>query len=86
MLVGIFVCNGFGKIMIINMMVGLEKFDEGEICCICCILFLLGFMGGVVNKYMVVENSCYIVWFYGLDLDYVEVFCCWFCGLGEYFD
>ena len=32
------------------------------------------------------ENSRYIARLYGLDPDYVEAFCRWLCGLGEYFD
>jgi capsular polysaccharide transport system ATP-binding protein len=43
-------------------------------------------MGGVVSKHSAVENSRYIARLYGLDPDYVEAFCRWLCGLGEYFD
>jgi capsular polysaccharide transport system ATP-binding protein len=32
------------------------------------------------------ENARYIARLYGLDPDYVESFCRWLCGLGEYFD
>lgn len=84
--VGIFVLNGIGKIMLINMMCGLEKFDEGMIWLNCCVLFLLGFMGGIIVKFSVNENVCYIVWIYGFDFDYVEVFCCWLIDINEYFD
>lgn len=68
------------------MMAGLEKPDEGEIRRGCNISFPLGFMGGVVNKVSAVENARYIARLYGLDPDYVESFCRWLCGLGEYFD
>ena len=43
-------------------------------------------MGGVVNKHSAMENSRYIARIYGLDPDYVEAYCRWLCGLGEYFD
>ncbi|NEU35934.1 ABC transporter, partial [bacterium LRH843] len=38
------------------------------------------------GKHSAVENSRYIARLYGLDPDYVEAFCRWLCGLGEYFD
>ena len=83
---GILAPNGTGKTTLINMMAGLEKPDEGEIRRNCRISFPLGFMGGVVNKHSAVENSRYIARLYGLDPDYVEAFCRWLCGLGEYFE
>ena len=83
---GILAPNGTGKTTLINMMAGLEKPDEGEIRRSCRISFPLGFMGGVVNKHSAVENSRYIARLYGLDPDYVEAFCRWLCGLGEYFE
>ena len=76
---GILAPNGTGKTTLINMMAGLEKPDEGDIRRSCNISFPLGFMGGV-------ENSRFIARLYGLDPDYVESFCRWLCGLGEYFD
>ncbi|WP_323786285.1 ABC transporter ATP-binding protein [Thalassovita sp.] len=83
---GILAPNGTGKTTLINMMAGLEKPDEGVIRRGCRVSFPLGFMGGVVNKHSAVENSRYIARLYGLDPDYVEAFCRWLCGLGEYFD
>jgi capsular polysaccharide transport system ATP-binding protein len=83
---GILAPNGTGKTTLINMMAGLEKPDEGEIERSCNISFPLGFMGGVVSKVSAMENSRYIARLYGLDPDYVESFCRWLCGLGEYFD
>jgi capsular polysaccharide transport system ATP-binding protein len=83
---GILAPNGTGKTTLINMMAGLEKPDEGVIRRECNISFPLGFMGGVVGKHSAVENSRYIARLYGLDPDYVEAFCRWLCGLGEYFD
>lgn len=83
---GILAPNGTGKSTLINMMAGLEKPDEGEIERGCKISFPLGFMGGVVSKVSAMENSRYIARLYGLDPDYVESFCRWLCGLGEYFD
>ncbi|WP_010140250.1 ABC transporter ATP-binding protein [Oceanicola sp. S124] len=83
---GILAPNGTGKTTLINMMAGLEKPDEGEIRRGCSISFPLGFMGGVVKKHSAMENSRYIARLYGLDPDYVEAFCRWLCGLGEYFD
>ena len=83
---GILAPNGTGKTTLINMMAGLEKPDEGEIRRGCRISFPLGFMGGVVSKHSAVENSRYIARLYGLDPDYVEAYCRWLCGLGEYFD
>ena len=83
---GILAPNGTGKTTLINMMAGLEKPDEGEIRRGCRISFPLGFMGGVVNKHSAMENSRYIARIYGLDPDYVEAYCRWLCGLGEYFD
>jgi capsular polysaccharide transport system ATP-binding protein len=78
--------NGTGKTTLINMMVGLEKPDEGDIRRSCNISFPLGFMGGVVGKVSAMENSRFISRLYGLDPDYVESFCRWLCGLGESFD
>ncbi|MEO0938132.1 MAG: ATP-binding cassette domain-containing protein [Pseudomonadota bacterium] len=83
---GILAPNGTGKTTLINMMAGLEKPDEGEIRRNCNISFPLGFMGGVVTKVSAMENARYIARLYGLDPDYVESFCRWLCGLGEYFD
>ena len=83
---GILAPNGTGKTTLINMMAGLEKPDEGEIRRSCRISFPLGFMGGVVSRHSAVENSRYIARLYGLDPDYVEAYCRWLCGLGEYFD
>ena len=83
---GILAPNGTGKTTLINMMAGLEKPDEGEIRRSCNISFPLGFMGGVVTKVSAMENARYIARLYGLDPDYVESFCRWLCGLGEYFD
>jgi len=83
---GILAPNGTGKTTLINMMAGLEKPDEGEIRRGCRISFPLGFMGGVTNKHSAMENSRYIARIYGLDPDYVEAYCRWLCGLGEYFD
>jgi capsular polysaccharide transport system ATP-binding protein len=83
---GILAPNGTGKTTLINMMAGLEKPDEGEIRRSCKISFPLGFMGGVVSKVSAMENSRFIARLYGLDPDYVESFCRWVCGLGEYFD
>jgi capsular polysaccharide transport system ATP-binding protein len=83
---GILAPNGTGKTTLINMMAGLEKPDDGEIRRNCRISFPLGFMGGVVSKVSAMENARYIARLYGLDPDYVESFCRWLCGLGEYFD
>ncbi|MGB7317068.1 MAG: ATP-binding cassette domain-containing protein [Planktotalea sp.] len=84
--IGILAPNGTGKTTLVNMMAGLEKPDEGEIRRTCKISFPLGFMGGVVTRHTAMENSRYIARLYGLDPDYVEAFCRWLCGLGEYFD
>jgi len=83
---GVLAPNGTGKTTLINMMAGLEKPDEGSILRGCNISFPLGFMGGVVGKISALENSRYIARLYGLDPDYVESFCRWLCGLGEYFE
>ncbi|CUH66000.1 Polysialic acid transport ATP-binding protein KpsT [Thalassovita gelatinovora] len=83
---GILAPNGTGKTTLVNMMAGLEKPDEGVIRRSSRVSFPLGFMGGVVNKHSAVENSRYIARLYGLDPDYVEAFCRWLCGLGEYFE
>ncbi|MEL7279823.1 MAG: ATP-binding cassette domain-containing protein [Pseudomonadota bacterium] len=83
---GILAPNGTGKTTLIKMMAGLEKPDEGEIRRSCRISFPLGFMGGVLTRVSAMENSRYIAKLYGLDPDYVESFCRWLCGLGEYFD
>lgn len=83
---GILAPNGTGKTTLIKMMAGLEKPDEGEIRRGCRISFPLGFMGGVVSKHSAHENARYIARLYGLDPDYVEAYCRWLCGLGEYFD
>lgn len=83
---GILAANGTGKTTIINMMAGLEKPDEGTIRKTSRVSFPLGFMGGVNNKHSARENSRYIARLYGLDPDYVESFCRWVCGLGEYFE
>lgn len=83
---GILAENGAGKTTIINMMAGLEKPDEGRILRRSRISFPLGFMGGVVNRHTGTENARHIARLYGLDADYVESFCRWMCGIGEYFD
>lgn len=83
---GILAPNGTGKTTLINMMAGLEKPDEGEVHRRCRISFPLGFMGGTVGRHSATENARYIARLYGLDPDYVEAFCRWLCGLGEYFD
>ncbi|EPX76354.1 ABC transporter ATP-binding protein [Salipiger mucosus] len=83
---GVLAPNGTGKTTLIRMMAGLEKPDEGEIRRGCRISFPLGFMGGVVSKISARENARFIARMYGLDPDYVESFCRWLCGLGEYFD
>ena len=83
---GILAPNGTGKTTLINMMAGLEKPDEGVIRRGCRISFPLGFMGGVVTRLSAKENARYIAKLYGIDPDYVEAYCRWLCGLGEYFD
>ena len=83
---GVLAPNGTGKTTLINMMAGLEKPDEGEIRRSCRVSFPLGFMGGVISKHSAVENSRFIARLYGLDPDYVEAYCRWLCGLGEYFE
>lgn len=83
---GVLAPNGTGKTTLIKMMAGLEKPDDGDIRRDCKISFPLGFMGGVVSKVSAMENARYIARLYGLDPDYVESFCRWLCGLGEYFD
>ncbi|WP_417722794.1 ABC transporter ATP-binding protein [Salipiger sp.] len=83
---GILAPNGTGKTTMIRMMAGLEKPDEGEIRSNCRVSFPLGFMGGVISKISARENARFIARMYGLDPDYVESFCRWLCGLGEYFD
>ena len=83
---GVLAPNGTGKTTLINMMAGLEKPDEGEINRNCRVSFPLGFMGGVIPKLSAMENARFIARLYGLDPDYLEAFCRWLCGLGEYFD
>jgi len=83
---GILAENGAGKTTIINMMAGLEKPDDGIIRKTSRVSFPLGFMGGVNGKLSAHENCRYIARLYGLDPDYVESFCRWVCGLGEYFE
>ncbi len=83
---GILAANGTGKTTVINMMAGLEKPDEGFVKRGCRVSFPLGFMGGVSAKQSAHENCRYIARLYGLDPDYVESFCRWLCGLGEYFN
>lgn len=84
--IGILAPNGTGKTTLIRMMAGLEKPDEGEIRRGARVSFPLGFMGGVVSRVSAMENARYIAKLYGLDPDYVEAYCRWLCGLGEYFD
>lgn len=83
---GILAPNGTGKTTVINMMAGLEKPDEGKIIRTSRISFPLGFMGGVIGRLSGTENARFIAKLYGLDPDYIEAFCRWLCGLGEYFD
>ena len=83
---GILAPNGAGKTTIINMMAGLEKPDEGKVLRTSRISFPLGFMGGVTAKHSGTENTRYIARLYGLDPDYVESFCRWLAGIGDYFD
>lgn len=84
--IGILAPNGTGKTTLINMMAGLEKPDEGVIRKSCRISFPMGFSGGVAKKLSALENARYIAKIYGMDPDYVEAYCKWLCGLGEYFD
>jgi len=83
---GVLAPNGTGKTTLVNMIAGLEKPDEGEIRRDCNISFPLGFMGGVVGRLSAMENARYIARLYGMDPDYIEAYCRWLCGLGEYFD
>ncbi|WP_127903366.1 ABC transporter ATP-binding protein [Solirhodobacter olei] len=83
---GVLAPNGTGKTTLINMMAGLEKPDEGRIRRSARISFPLGFMGGVIGRHTGTENARYIARLYGLDPDYVEAFCRYVCGIGEYFD
>lgn len=83
---GVLAPNGTGKTTLINMMAGLEKPDDGEILRTSKVSFPLGFMGGVISRLSAKENARYIAKLYGLDADYVEAYCRWLCGLGEYFD
>ncbi|AWB48563.1 ABC transporter [Gemmobacter aquarius] len=83
---GILAPNGTGKTTLINMIAGLEQPDEGRITRKARISFPLGFMGGVVTRHSATENARYIARLYSLDPDYVESFCRWVCGIGEYFD
>ncbi|MES0824498.1 ABC transporter ATP-binding protein [Ruegeria sp. SCP11] len=84
--IGILAPNGTGKTTLINMMAGLEKPDEGVIRKDCRISFPMGFSGGVAKKLSALENARYIAKIYGMDPDYVEAYCSWLCGLGEYFN
>ncbi len=83
---GILARNGAGKTTIINMIAGLEKPDEGRIVRDARISFPLGFMGGLVTRHTATENARYIARLYSLDPDYVETFCRWMTGIGDYFD
>ena len=83
---GILAKNGTGKTTIINMMAGLEKPDEGRVLRTSRVSFPLGFMGGIISKHTATENCRYIARLYGLDPDYVESFCRWLAGIGDYFD
>jgi capsular polysaccharide transport system ATP-binding protein len=83
---GILARNGAGKTTIINMIAGLEKPDEGRILRDARISFPLGFMGGLVTRHTATENARYIARLYSLDPDYVEAFCRWMAGIGDYFD
>lgn len=83
---GILAQNGAGKTTIINMMAGLEKPDEGKVIRTSRVSFPLGYMGGIISKHTGTENVRYIARLYGLDPDYVEGFCRWMAGIGEYFD
>lgn len=84
--IGILAPNGTGKTTLINMMAGLEKPDEGVIRKNCRISFPMGFSGGVARRLSALENARYIAKIYGMDPDYVEAYCSWLCGLGEYFN
>jgi len=84
--IGILAPNGTGKTTLINMMAGLEKPDEGMIRRECRVSFPMGFTGGVSGKMSALENARYIAKIYGMDPDYVEAYCSWLCGLGEYFN
>ncbi len=83
---GVLAPNGTGKTTLINMMAGLEKPDEGVIRRDCKVSFPMGFTGGVSAKMSALENARYIAKIYGMDPDYVEAYCSWLCGLGEYFN
>lgn len=82
---GILAPNGTGKTTLISMMAGLLKPDEGVIRRSCRVSFPLGYMGGTNSALSAKENARMIARLYGLDPDYIEAFCEWLCGLGEYF-
>lgn len=83
---GILAPNGTGKTTLVNMMAGLEQPDEGIIRRNCRVSFPMGFTGGVNGNLTARGNARAIARLYGLDPDYIEAFCEWLCGLGEYFD
>ena len=83
---GILAQNGTGKTTLINMLAGLEQPDEGTVVRNGRISFPLGFMGGVTGKHSGRENARYIATLYHMDADYVEAFCRYLSGIGEYFD
>jgi capsular polysaccharide transport system ATP-binding protein len=83
---GILAPNGTGKTTLINMIAGLEQPDEGEIIRHSRVSFPLGFMGGVNSKHTATENCRFIARLYRLDPDYVEAFCRYLAGIGEYFE
>lgn len=82
---GILAPNGTGKTTLVNMMAGLTRPDEGRIRRGCRISFPLGYMGGVVPVHSARDNARNIARLYGLDPDYVAVFCEWLSGIDEYF-
>lgn len=83
---GILAPNGTGKTTLIQMMAGMVKPDEGQIRRTSRVSFPLGSVQGVRANMSARENARFIARIYGLDPDYIEAFCEWLCGLGEYFD
>lgn len=82
---GIMAPNGTGKTTLIKLMAGILKPDEGVIRRSCRVSFPLGYMGGISGELSARDNCRMIARLYGLDPDYIEAFCEWLCGLGEYF-
>ena len=84
--VGILGRNGAGKSTFLRMISGVEMPDSGSIISTVNLSWPLGFSGGLHPELTGRENLRFAARVFGVDIDYVELFCEDFCELDVYMD